>query len=219
MTTACTLVLASAGCVTSRKERAESPEAEPARPAETASPTPAPSRGERLLSDAKLLERQGDYEGALTPLAEAAAFAHDQDPPDLALILRALSKRASMLVALTRYADARAVVAEALLLLKAGGAEVDQRMVELQETLCDSYRYEEQLEPALASFELALAAAGRHPKERHAELITVLHRIVDTQVLLRRDQAAAATVERLRSVVESGASNDSVHEKLGLAAA
>jgi hypothetical protein len=171
------------------------------------------------LTYAEQLERQGDYEGALVPLAEAAAFARKQEPPDLALVLRALSKRASVLVALTRYADARAVVAEALPLLKAGGAEADARMVELQQTLGDSYRYEEQLEPALASFQVAAGAAERHSKARRAQLITVLQRIVDTQALLRRDQAAAATVERLRTVVESGSANDSVREKLGLAAA
>jgi len=128
------------------------------------------------------------------------------------------------------YADARALIGQALPLVKSGSAEDDARLFQLKMMEAESYRSEQQLAASLPPFQAALQVAQRRALDnaRHvvdaatrlAEVLTLLDRRPEATQVLRDAIPALARNSReaaeLSTIVETDLLGNSGPERLAL---
>jgi tetratricopeptide (TPR) repeat protein len=116
------------------------------------------------------------------------------------LLALALAELASCLVARGNQPEAIALVKEAFPLTSGGALLDDRRRYQLYMILAESYLYEQALEPALASFQKALAIAERREGDMAQEHFEVSFRLATTLLWLERATDADRVLETALTV-------------------
>jgi hypothetical protein len=107
-------------------------------------------------------------------------------------------------VSLQRGAEARALIVEALPLVKSGSAEDDARLFQLKMVEAESYRYEQRIAASVSPFQAALQVAGRRASDNPRHVVDAATRLA--QVLTFLDRKPEAT-QVLKDAIQGLAPN------------
>ena len=172
---------------------------------------------EALLSAGRALAEQHRPADAEAPLRAAVQASWGFGAPWPAYREEALATLARCVFAEGRSADARALVADALALLKPGSLTNDRRISEIETMRAEAFRNEQRPELAVPSFRKAVEASARHPTELAPALIVISVRLAETLQSLGQHQDATNVLQRALAVARREPSGHTLAERVALA--
>ena len=131
----------------------------------------------------------------------------------------ALTTLARSVFAQGRSAEARALVDDALALLKPGSLTNDQHISELETLRAEAFRSEQRPDLAVPPFQKAVKASARHPAQLAPALIVISLRLAETLQGLGQHQDAVNVLQRALVIAQREPSGHALAARVALALA